>query len=123
MTEEAITVRPMTAGDLEFAQALTDGEGWGNSARDWERLHSLDVGLIAEVEGAAAGVCTANNYGELGNVGNVVVAPDQRGRGVGIALVEAALEQLAGCRAVRVHALMPSGHRRTPARWQHCRIS
>ena len=35
MTEETVTVRPMTAGDLELAQALTDGVGWGNSARDW----------------------------------------------------------------------------------------
>ena len=108
MTEEPVTVRPMTAGDIEFAQTLTDGEGWGNSARDWERLHSLDVGLIAEVEGVAAGVCTANDYGELGNIGNFVVAPAQRDRGTGRALVEAALERLAECRAVRVHALMPS---------------
>ena len=108
MTEETVTVRSMTAGDLEFAQALTDGEGWGNSARDWERLHSLDVGLIAEVEGVAAGICTANDYGELGNIGNFVVAPTQRDHGTGRALVEAALERLAECRAVRVHALMPS---------------
>ena len=108
MTEETVTVRPMTAGDLEFAQALTDGEGWGNSARDWERLHSLDVGLVAEVEGTAAGVCTANDYGELGNIGNFVVAPAQRDHGTGRALVEAALERLTECRAVRVHALMPS---------------
>ena len=64
MTEEAITVRSMTASDLEFAQVLTDSEGWDNSARDWERLYSLNVGLVAEVEGAAAGVCTANDYGE-----------------------------------------------------------
>ena len=103
-----VTVRPMTAADLEFAQALTDGEGWGNSARDWERLHSLDVGLVAEVEGTSAGVCTANDYGELGNIGNFVVAPAQRDHGTGRALVEAALERLAGCRAVRVHSLMPS---------------
>ena len=108
MTEETVTVRPMTVGDLEFAQALTDGEGWGNSARDWERLHSLDVGLVAEVEGTAAGVCTANDYGELGNIGNFVVAPAQRDHGTGRALVEAALERLTECRAVRVHALMPS---------------
>ena len=108
MTEETVTVRPMTAGDLEFAQALTDGEGWGNSARDWERLHSLDVGLVAEVESTAAGICTANDYGELGNIGNVVVAPAQRDHGTGRALVKAALERLTECRAVRVHALMPS---------------
>ena len=108
MTEETVTVRSMTAGDLEFAQALTDGEGWGNSARDWKRLHSLDVGLIAEVEGVAAGICTANDYGELGNIGNFVVAPTQRDHGTGRPLVEAALERLAECRAVRVHALMSS---------------
>ena len=108
MTEEAITVRSMTASDLEFAQVLTDSEGWDNSARDWERLHSLNVGLVAEVEGAAAGVCTANDYGELGNIGNCVVVPAQRDHGIGRALVEAALERLARCRAVRVHSLMPS---------------
>jgi GNAT superfamily N-acetyltransferase len=102
------TVRPLAASDLELARALTDGEEWGNSVRDWERLHALGVGLVAEVDGAAAGVCTAHDYGTLGTVGNVVVAPEQRGRGVGIALVEAALERLAGCRAVRVHALMPT---------------
>ena len=56
----------------------------------------------------AAGVCTAHDYGALGTVGNVVVAPEQRGCGVGVALLEAALERLAGCRAVRVHALMPT---------------
>ena len=108
MTEETVTVRPMTAGNLEFAQTLTDGEGWGNSARDWERLHSLDVGLVAEVESTAAGICTANDYGELGNIGNVVVAPAQRDHGTGRALVTAALERLTECRAVRGHALMPS---------------
>ncbi|MAH17425.1 MAG: hypothetical protein CL960_02875 [Euryarchaeota archaeon] len=103
-----VAVRPMAAGDLELARALTDGEGWGNSARDWERLHALGVALGAEVNGVAAGVCTAHDYGALGTVGNVVVAPEQRGCGVGIALLEAALERLAGCRAVRVHALMPT---------------
>ena len=104
----APTVRPLAAGDLELARALTDGEGWGNSARDWERLHALGAALGAEVNGVAAGVCTAHDYGALGTVGNVVVAPEQRGCGVGVALLEAALERLAGCRAVRVHALMPT---------------
>jgi len=103
-----VAVRPLANGDLKFARALTDGEGWGNSARDWERLHTLGVGLVAEVGGAAAGVCSAHDYGALGTVGNVVIGAGQRGAGVGSALLEAALERLAGCRAVRVHALMPT---------------
>ena len=78
-----IKVRELQESELEFAKALTDGEEWGNSIEDWQRLLRISIPLVAHEGDELLGVTTAFDYGNLGMIGNVVVSSKSRGKGVG----------------------------------------
>lgn len=88
------SLRPLEVSDVEAATALSSGVGWNQDSNDWLRLITLHpAGAIgAWRAGALVGTATLVTYGErLGWLGMVIVAPRERGHGLGAALIDAAL--------------------------------
>lgn len=85
-----LTIRPLTAADVDFALALKDRAGWNQLRADWLRLIALDPEgcFLAETDGQPAGTATTIRYGDqVGWIGMLVVVPELRGRGIGTALL------------------------------------
>lgn len=92
-----IHIRAMTFADVPFADSLRDFAGWNQTVGDWRRFLDLEPGgcFVAEKDGAPAGVATAVTYGEkIAWIGMVLVHPNERGRGIGTALLEHCLAWL-----------------------------
>jgi ribosomal protein S18 acetylase RimI-like enzyme len=96
----------MTAGDLGFAAGLTAGEGWASGRSDFELYleHDPDGCFTAWEGGRRLGMVTTSRYPASAWIGNLIVVPDHRSRGVGRALMEHGLRhlELAGIRTVRL---------------------
>jgi len=98
-----IRVRRMTEDDLDFAAARTAAEGWRNETRGEFEIfleHDPEGCLVAEWEGEPVGIGVATAYRDSGFIGELIVIPERRGRGVGRTLLDAALDHLEG-RGVR----------------------
>ena len=94
-----LVIRVMQAADLDFAASLTAAEGWGSETRvELEGSFGYDPGgcLLAEEDAERIGMCVATPYGESGFVGELIVAPSARQRGVGRALLDHAINYLQG---------------------------
>jgi GNAT superfamily N-acetyltransferase len=87
----AIIIRVMNKDDLAFAAQCTADEGWVS-----ENLTTLEgfflkdpTGcLLAEENGQPIGICVATYYGSAGFIGELIIRPEARGRGVGAALLK-----------------------------------
>ena len=87
-------VRKMAVADLALAIELSLSEGWNQTSNDWARVlnYEPDGCFVAEIDGALAGTVTTTRYGDqLAWIGMMLVRPNFRRRGVGIALMERAL--------------------------------
>lgn len=97
---------------MPAAVDLVNAEDWPFAAGDFEAMLDLEPdGLFCvEVDGEVVGLTTTARYDGLGWIGNVVVAPDHRGRGLGTELVEAAVDHLqsGGADTVGLYALPAS---------------
>lgn len=104
----------MTLADVPFALTMTDLEGWGYSAADFRRLLRLEPRgcLVAVSGGKRIGLTTAVSYGKAGWIGNVIVLPDSRGKGVGAELVGKATTYLQniGVGTVRLNVYLSRIH-------------
>lgn len=98
----------MRRADIPAAIALTDLEDWGCTPEIFERLMYLDPGgcLKAVLEGEMVGLTTATSYGDVGWIGNVIVQTRHRGKGIGVQLVEGAIEYLeqTGAATIRLNS-------------------
>lgn len=101
-----VTIEPFTADDLEFAAGLTGHEGWASGRRDFELYltHDPDGCFTAWEGGRRIGMLTTTAYPASGWMGNLIVVPEARSRGVGRALMVHGLARLerAGVRTVRL---------------------
>lgn len=101
-----VTMRPMSVGDLDFAAELTAREGWASGRRDFELYlaHDPEGCFTAWEDGRRIGMVTTTAYRASGWMGNLIVVPEARGRGVGRALMERGLARLeaAGIATVRL---------------------
>jgi GNAT superfamily N-acetyltransferase len=87
----AMIIRVMNRDDLAFAAQCTADEGWVS-----ENLTTLEgfffkdpTGcLLAEENGRPIGICIATYYGTAGFIGELIIRPEARGRGVGAALLK-----------------------------------
>jgi len=86
----------MEEGDAPQSVALTNLMKWGFEEEDFSFMMELEPkGCFVATKGnRIIGVVTSVSFGQIGWVGNVIVAPEERGRGVGAALVSEALNHL-----------------------------
>ncbi len=86
----------MTAADLPFVMGLKRQAGWNQTEADLRRLLRLEPRgcFVAEWEAKPAGTVTTCVLGEVGWIAMVLVDEPLRGRGVGTALLEHALDYL-----------------------------
>ncbi len=107
-------IQEMTPEDLGLCVSLFSLVGWGNTVDDVRRMLSYEPGgcFVATVGGVGVGIVESTSYGGVGFVGNLIVRPDHRGRGIGATLMRAAMKHLleTGARSVRldsVHKAVP----------------
>lgn len=94
-----VTVRPMTMDDLAFASSLTLAEKWqSETLEEFEGFfsHAPAGCLIAEQGDRRVGIGVATPYRDAGFLGQIVVAAEMRGQGIGDLMVGALLSYLRG---------------------------
>lgn len=95
--DESIIVRHMLESDLDFAAACTASEGWTSQTRgEFEGFiaHDPDGCFIVQAGDRRIGICVATLYGTAGFLGEFIIVPDWRGRGIGRYLMEQAIGYL-----------------------------
>lgn len=106
-----LRLRRFELTDLDFALRQTDREGWAASRERFATHleHDPEGCLIAEVDSRRAGMVSTTGFGTSGWIGNLIVDPKYRSRGVGRALMERGLELLhrRGVQTVRLDADPP----------------
>lgn len=103
-----VTIRPMTLGDYDRVYALwmsCKNMGFNDLDDSREGIgryldRNPNTSFVAEADGELAGVILAGHDGRRGFIHHMAVAEARRGRGVGAALVNRALEAL---RAEGIH--------------------
>jgi GNAT superfamily N-acetyltransferase len=89
-----IVLRRLTSADLDFAFALKEQAGWNQTRADWRRFLSLqpDGCFLAEWEGRSAGTVAAFLFDSVAWIAMMLVEASLRGRGLGRALMDQALD-------------------------------
>jgi len=96
MSTPSVTIRPLIDDDLAEAVALTDTMDWDLTEEDLRFMNSMEPEgcFVAISSGRVAGLITSASFGNVGWLGNVIVESIRRGKGIGKALVEKALDHL-----------------------------
>ena len=101
-----INFRVMKESDLDFFMQLMDMVGWGMTPGDYKRVHrfSPEGCFIASENNKDLGMVATTSYGETAWIGNLVVLPETRGKGIGGALMQHAIDYLVstGVKAIRL---------------------
>jgi len=105
-----LRMRDATADDVPAIVALRDAVGWRGHA--WALRAVLDAPdarfvVVVDAADAIAGVGSGIAYGDLGVVGNMIVAEPNRRRGVGSAVLQhvvAYLREERGCGRLELYA-------------------
>ena len=94
---DPVEIQLLRASDLPAALKLVEREQWNQTERDWKRMLGLSPEgcFAARCAGNVAGTVTTISYGNrLAWIGMMLVAEEQRRRGIGKQLMEAAIEYL-----------------------------
>jgi ribosomal protein S18 acetylase RimI-like enzyme len=105
-----LAVRTMKKNDINFAARCTSGEGWlTETGQDFREFleHDASGCLIAEWDGRRCGICIATCYGGKGFIGEMIIRPSFRGKGLGSQVFSRAVDYLLkrGCRSVSLDAV------------------
>ena len=105
------SIRYFGEQDVSFALTQTAREGWDTTAALFQALllHDPDGSFLAEWEGHRAGMITTTRYAQSAWIGNLIVSPERRRRGVGERLMRHAMAHLfqQGVRTIRLEADAP----------------
>jgi GNAT superfamily N-acetyltransferase len=104
-------LRRLERADLDFVEKQKRREGWAVS-RDQFLIyleHDPDGGFVAMAGQQPVGMVTTTCFGSSGWIGNLIVEPPFRSRGIGRALMERAIDRLhdEGATAIRLEADPP----------------
>ncbi|SFU91527.1 Acetyltransferase (GNAT) domain-containing protein [Pseudoduganella namucuonensis] len=94
----------MTEDDLDAAQRLSLSVRWPHRLEDWQLIHRLGTGYVAEDETGLVGTVMCWSHGqEFASLGMVIVAEAWQGNGIGRKLMALVMAEL-GERTVLLHA-------------------
>jgi predicted N-acetyltransferase YhbS len=94
-TNTSITYRQMNGNDLPSAHGLSQVLRWAHRLEDWQFIHRLGTGFVAEEDGALIGTALCWKFGEAhASLGMIIVSPEQQGKGIGRELMNLVLEEL-----------------------------
>src|SRR5438270_5748591 len=103
-----IHVRLLSGADLRASLQLSRTAGWNQTEADWRRCLDLqpDGCFVAEWQGTPVGTTTTCVFGNVAWIAMVLVDANHRGKGIGKALMNHALEYLdsAGVASIRLDA-------------------
>jgi ribosomal protein S18 acetylase RimI-like enzyme len=93
-TSMEISIRALTAADVDEALTLRSTAGWNQRHDDWRMLLQIAArsSFAAVAEGRIVGTAIGIDYGGFAWIAMMLVNPQYRGRGVGGRLLEAAIE-------------------------------
>lgn len=92
-----VQYRPMHHDDLPRAHQLSVEVKWPHRLEDWQFVHELGLGYVAEREGEVVGSALCWKFGEAhSTLGMVIVSPEHQGLGIGKELMNKLLDALAG---------------------------
>lgn len=96
--------RPMLESDFPAAHALSQAVSWRHRPEDWQLLHRLGGGFVAEGERGVIGTALWWPHGDdHASLGMVIVSPQAQGRGIGRELMNRLLDAI-GERNILLHA-------------------
>lgn len=100
----AIQYRRMTADDLPAAHKLSLSVLWPHRLEDWQFIHALGEGIVAEDESGVIGTMMCWVHGpDYASLGMMIIASAHQRQGIGRELVSRILKQV-GDRTLLMHA-------------------
>jgi predicted N-acetyltransferase YhbS len=99
------TIRTLDSEDLDFAMRQKVREGWAASREQFMIYLDLqpDGCFVATDRGLSIGMVTTVAFGASGWIGNLIVEPEHRSRGIGRALMKHGLDHLKRRGVATVH--------------------
>ena len=91
-----LTIRPLVESDFHFVLEQTGREEWDAPREMFVALLELDAAgsFIAEIDGQRVGMVTTARHEHSGWIGNLIVTPESRSRGIGRTLMQHAIDYL-----------------------------
>ena len=106
---EPIIGTSLAPSELADAEALVREAGWNQVAADWEIFRALGTVFAARVNGRVIATAATLPYGEFAWVSMVLVAGEQRRRGLGTLLLKRCIAELRERGRVPVLDATPAG--------------
>ena len=104
------TVEPsLAATELPDAEALVREAGWNQVAADWEIFRALGTVYAVRAGGRVVATAATLPYGRFGWISMVLVAGEQRRRGLGTRLLRRCIDELNAAGRVPVLDATPDG--------------
>lgn len=92
-----VSYRSFARGDIAAAHELSLEVGWPHRVQDWEFVHRLGAGYVAQDGGRVVGTMLFWRHDRRSaSLGMVIVSPGHQGQGIGKKLMSLALADLAG---------------------------
>jgi ribosomal protein S18 acetylase RimI-like enzyme len=105
------TIRLLAANDIEFALRQTVREGWDTTAEVFRLClaHDPHGCFVAESGSERVAMITTTSYANAAWIGNLIVPPEHRYKGIGASMMQHAMAHLAdvGTRTIRLEADPP----------------